>query len=112
MRKTMLLATALGLCVGGSGCASAPETNRAWVAYHASIEPVDPGKDWDPEELKFMQESIAVPAAKFGLKKKKEYSLPDLIGWKDTTDYCVAWFTSDLLQIKAYYLNGRRRSWT
>ena len=114
MRTTRLLsfAAAIGLCVGGSGCASAPESNRAWLAYHASIEPADPNQAWDSEELKFIQESVAVPAAKFGLNKKKEYSFSDLIGWKDTTDYCIAWFSSDLLQIKAYYLNGRRRSWT
>ena len=108
----LALATAIGLCVGGHGCASAPESNSAWLAYHASIEPAGPNEDWDPEELKFIEESVAVPATKFGLKRKTEYSLPDLIGWKDTTDYCVAWFTSDLLQIKAYYLNGHRRSWT
>jgi hypothetical protein len=114
MRTTTLLALALaaGFGIGGQGCVSAPEGNRAWVAYHASIEPSGQAGEWDAEELKFIRESIAVPATKFDLKKKKEYALPDLIGWKDTTDYCLAWYGSDLLQIKAYYLNARRRRWT
>ena len=100
------------LCLGESGCATAPETPHAWVSYHATIEPAEENGDWHAEEIVFIRNSVAGPARKFGLKKKKEYALSDLIGWKDTTDRCLAWFVNQTTEMKAYYVNARCRDWT
>ncbi len=110
--KFTMLALAGGLCLGVAGCATTPETSHTWVAYHATIEPGGQTGEWYPEEIALIHDSVAGPARKYGLKKKKEYTLSDLIGWKDTTDYCVVWYADKMVEVKAYYLNARRRGWT
>jgi hypothetical protein len=113
MRAKIILTMALaGVAMGGSGCRTKPEVPHTWVAFHVTIEPLGQKGEWSAEETGLIKDSVEGAAKSFGLKRKRAYKLPDLIGWKDTTDCYLAWFTSNRLEIKAYYLSARPRNWT
>jgi hypothetical protein len=84
MRANIIVTMALaGLAMGGSGCRTKPEAPHTWVTHHVTIEPLGQKGEWSAEETGLIKDTVEGAAKSFGLKRKRAYKLPDLIGWKD-----------------------------